>query len=324
MLADILKCGNCFKLVCGAGNEDVEEVEKLVYLYSKAGCNIFDLSANLDIVRAAKKGLERSGINIDRYLCVSVGIKGDPHINKAEITQDLCTKCDKCKKICPQGAIVEDIKTNYVKSKRCIGCGKCLTACPKKAINLVAKEIDLKKVIPPIIEEGIDCLEFHALIENEIEVMDKWQLLNEFCPEFLSICVDRSKLGNEKLLNRVKKMLAVRKPYTTIIQADGAPMSGGCDDYKTTLQAVAMAEVFQDANLPVYILISGGTNSKTMKLAHQCGIMPSGVAIGSYARKIVKEFILREDFWTNKNIQEEALCVAKTLVDSVSLYYNSF
>ena len=50
MLEDILKNKNCFKLVCGAGNEDKNEVEKLVYLYSKAGCNIFDISANIDVI----------------------------------------------------------------------------------------------------------------------------------------------------------------------------------------------------------------------------------------------------------------------------------
>lgn len=60
----------------------------------------------------------------------------------------------------------------------------------------------------------------------------------------LSICIDRSKLGDEKLLTRVKKMLEIRKPYTTIIQADGFPMSGGKDDFKTTLQAVAARRNF--------------------------------------------------------------------------------
>ena len=35
MLKDLLEQRQCFKLVCGAGNEDAEEVEKLVTLYSK-------------------------------------------------------------------------------------------------------------------------------------------------------------------------------------------------------------------------------------------------------------------------------------------------
>ena len=69
---EVLNSKKCFKLVCGAGNEDLEEVEKLVYLYSKAGCNIFDVSANIDVIKSAKKGLERAGIKENRFISVSV------------------------------------------------------------------------------------------------------------------------------------------------------------------------------------------------------------------------------------------------------------
>ena len=84
MLQDLLEKRNCFKLVCGAGNEDAAEVEKLVALYAKAGCRLFDLSAKEEVLDAAKRGLAKAGVN-DAYLCVSVGIKGDPHISKAQI-----------------------------------------------------------------------------------------------------------------------------------------------------------------------------------------------------------------------------------------------
>ena len=315
MFSDILKTNKCFKLVCGAGNEDTEEVEKLVYLYSKAGCNVFDLSANKDVIQAAKRGLKRSGITEDRYLCVSLGIVGDPHINKAEINESKCTKCDKCKNICPQSAITEDARSNYVKSKRCIGCGRCEKVCPKNAISMYSKEIDLKEVLPDIINENIDCIELHAIAENDSEVMDKWNLLNELYDGFLSICIDRSKLSNRHLIKRVKQMLAIRKPYTTIIQADGAPMSGGDDDFRTTLQAVATAEIIQNEDFPAFILLSGGTNSKTAELAKLCNIKASGVAIGSYARKIVKEYTDKDDFYDNTDTFNEALKTAKNLVE---------
>ena len=92
MLKDLLEAKKCFKLVCGAGNEDAAEVEKLVMLYAKAGCKFFDLSANEEIIDAAKRGLESAGVD-DAYLCVSVGIKGDPHVNKAVIDYDKCISC---------------------------------------------------------------------------------------------------------------------------------------------------------------------------------------------------------------------------------------
>jgi len=314
MLLDLFKEKRCFKLVCGAGNEDSDEVEKLVTLYSEAGCNFFDLSAKSEIIDAAKRGLERAGITKDRYLCCSVGIKGDPHVSKAEINLN-CKTCGNCIKICPQNAISQTDNEFIIDSKRCIGCGKCFDICEFSAIDMKDKSADLKKVLPQIIDKGIDCIEFHAISEDEKEVDEKWEDINNLYDGILSICVDRSKLGDEKLVQRVRRMLEKRKPYTTIIQADGAPMSGGEDDYKTTLQTVAAAEIFQNAKLPIYLLLSGGTNSKTTKLASLCGIDCRGVAIGSYARKIVKEYVSRDDFFENKPVYNQALQIAKNLVN---------
>ena len=320
MLLDLLKEKRCFKLVCGAGNEDAQEVEKLVALYSKAGCNLFDLSANLDIIDAAKRGLEKAGIKEDRYICVSVGINGDPHVQKACINSDLCAKCGKCKIICPQQAVKENAEAFKIDKSRCIGCGKCVSVCLNGAIQTKSESKNLKEVLPSLIEKGIDCIELHASGKDELDVDEKWNDINSLYDGMLSICIDRSKLSNEDVLKRINKMLRVRKPYTTIIQADGCPMSGGKDDYQTTLQAVAMAEIIDNANLPVFIMLSGGTNSKTSELAKLCEINCNGVAIGSFARQIVRKYIDRDDFLGNKEVFDEALMVAKQLVD-VSLKY---
>ena len=68
MLKELLDSKKCFKLVCGAGNEDESEVEKLVKLYSSAGCKFFDLSAKPEIVDAAKRGLENRKASSKNYL----------------------------------------------------------------------------------------------------------------------------------------------------------------------------------------------------------------------------------------------------------------
>ena len=222
--------------------------------------------------------------------------------------------------MCLQKALIEKADSYEVNTARCIGCGRCVEGCPKKCIEMTSAFKDLKEVLPPIIEKGIDCIEFHALGENEDEVDEKWNDINNLFNGPLSICIDRSKLGNERVLKRINRMLEKRSPYTTIIQADGAPMSGGKDDFKTTLQTVAMAEIFQNAKLPVYLLLSGGTNSKTTELAKLCDINAGGVAIGSYARKIVREYIDRDDFLENKEAFSKALVIAKNLVD-VSMEY---
>ena len=87
--------------------------------------------------------------------------------------------------------------------------------------------------------------------------------------------------------------------------------------YNTTLQAVATAELVQNEKLPVYIMLSGGTNSKTAELAHLCGINYHGIAVGTFARKVVKKYIEREDFLTNERVFTEAVEAAKSLVKCI-------
>ena len=309
MLNDILKNKKCFKLILGAGNSDIEEIEKLVYTYSLAGANLFDLNASIEVVNAAKKALLRSEIKKDRYLCVSVGLYGDPHLNKAFIDNSKCIRCKLCEKICPQSAI----KNNEVISKKCIGCQRCFNVCKNEAIFLKSEYREISEILPPVIEQGIDCIEFHAINEDEKKVEKIWNEINSIYKGNLSICLDRSTLGNKAFINRVKKLISNKKNIT--IQADGAPMSGGCDDFKTTLQSVATAELVQSANLDCFVLLSGGTNSKSTELARLCNVDINGVAIGSYARKIVKKYIEHEDFFENKKLINSALACAKELVD---------
>lgn len=311
MLKNLLESGKCFKLVCGAGNEDATEVEKFVKLYSHAGCKFFDLSAKPEIVESAKKALG----NREGFLCVSVGIKGDPHVRKAQIDYSACKNCGKCEQVCPQRAI------NYfkVKKTRCIGCGKCFSVCSCGAISFIEENKSLDEILPLLIDNGIDCIELHAMNKESEEIREKWEYINSVYNGFLSICTARADLSEFEMIERIKKMIANRTDFTTIIQADGYPMSGGKDDFKTTLQAVATAEIVQNAKLPVYIMLSGGTNSKTAQLAKMCSINYNGIAIGTFARKIVSRYIERDDFFTNERVFTEALKIAETLVKSTIL-----
>lgn len=315
MLKNIFELRKGFKLVCGAGNEDAQEVEKLVTIYSLAGCNFFDVCAKAEIVDAAKRGLKNAGIVEDRYLCVSVGISGDPHITKAVIDYEKCISCGACQKICPHEAI--NFSNKYeINQERCLGCSQCKTICPTQAISMEAKIIDYAKVLPQLIEKGIDCIEFHVISEDDNDVFEKWELINKLYSGMLCISVDRSELGDRKLKQRVEKMISTRAPYTTIIQADGVAMSGNNDEYGTTLQAVATAQLFQNAKMPVYLMMSGGTNTKSTELAKLCGVKPHCLAVGSYARKIVKDYLKRDDLLENKDVLAEAVKIAKSLVET--------
>jgi len=315
MLCDFLENKDCFKLICGAGNEDTDEVEKLVCLYSLAGCQLFDVCAKESVIKAAKKGLERAGIKDNRYICISVGSESDQHFCKAEIDTSKCAKCGKCQKACPQNAIDYKNGSFIVNQIKCIGCKKCLDVCKINAVELIQKKTDLKELLPPLINEGLDCIEFHVA-GDELDIQERWELINKMFDGILSISINRAKASDEKVIEIVKEMLSIRKPFTTIIQADGVPMSGGKDSFNTTLQAVSTGDMFRSQNLPAFIIVSGGTNSKTKELANFCGVDIDGVAIGSFARKIVKDYTSKDDFWENKIIFNEALNIAKDLVNS--------
>lgn len=313
MLKDILHKKQCFKLICGAGNENVSEIEKLVALYAKAGANFFDLAAKEEIINAALRGLNRviPENNLKNYhLCVSIGTKDDPHIRKAFIDEFKCASCGKCLKSCHNKAIK---KNHVINSAHCTGCGNCGAVCPNNAISFYYQNKPIEEILPILTRPEISCIELHG--NNEDEIYEKWNILNNNFKGILSISINRNNFGNIKLLSILKTLLKDRQDFTTIIQADGNPMSGTNDEYKTTLQAVAMAEIVQNANLSAFIILSGGTNSKTAKLAQLCGINAHGTAIGSFARKIVRDYIDKEDFFENQDIFNEALKIAKKLVE---------
>ncbi len=311
-----------FKLVCGAGNEDIEEVRKLATVYTIAGTTVLDLSANVDVVKAAKMGIKAAykmapmlgkEIKIRPFLNVSIGLRGDPHVAKSKIDLDLCTKCGECIKVCRQGAITNDF---VVMEYKCIGCGDCERVCEYGAISFNYKKADFEKILPDCVEEGTETMELHAVTDDDDATMNDWKLLNKIISKnYLSMCLDRSLLSNERLIDRIKKAYEITGDRM-IVQADGVPMSGEGDDYNTTLQAVACADIVRKSGIPVMILLSGGTNGKTGLLARQCGVSADGVAIGSWARKVVKEFIKRDDFDSNMDVLREAVSVAEELIIS--------
>ena len=202
-----------FKLVCGAGNEDCESVNRLVYIYAKAGCRFFDLSARKEILESAKDALKLANVN-DAMLCVSVGIKGDPHITKAKINESKCIKCGNCLRNCPNDAIYSSI---MIDEKKCIGCGICSKKCPTEAISMFDKDVNVKEILPYMVENGVEVLELHIMGHDKNDLASKWKVINECKPKFASICIDRENFGNKETLARIKEMIAYREPYTTII-----------------------------------------------------------------------------------------------------------
>jgi Fe-S-cluster-containing hydrogenase component 2 len=311
-----------FKLVCGAGNEDLTEVRRLATIYTLAGAAMHDLSANVDVVEAAKEGIKTAyelasamnrKINIRPFLNVSIGIKGDPHVRKAQIDIGICSECGECIVACRQEAVKKDF---VVQEFRCIGCGDCEKVCAFKAINFIHRKADFEKILPECAAAGVETMELHAVTGDDDAAMRDWELLNGIINNnFVSVCLDRSSLSNKHIIERIRRMYEITGERM-IVQADGVPMSGEGDDFNTTLQAVACADVVLKSKVPVIVLLSGGTNSKTGVLARQCGVFAHGVAVGSFARKIVRPLVMHDNFDVDFDIINEAVSLAENLVQS--------
>ena len=324
---DLLQSSNYFKLVCGAGNEDKNEVEYLTYVYTLAGCSGFDVSASPEIVKSAKKGINAAllkayelNINIPftPFVTVSVGMPGDHHVRKAIITND-CVNCNLCIPTCPTDAIPSNL---VIIPELCIGCGNCEAACPPaaSAIKYNHNSKELSSLLPQCVDAGADSIELHAGVPDDESTIEEWKVVSDSVPNgMISMCLDRKHLSNEMLIERIKLAHKIADDRL-IIQADGIPMSGGTDDFNTTLQAVSIADFINKeikqkekifSKLPV--LISGGTNSFTGDLARNCGVPFNGITIGTHARKVIRKFESKPNEMSHEKLQM-ALSNAKKLI----------
>jgi ferredoxin len=311
--------GELFKMICGAGNEDADEVYKLCLVYTLAGAKAIDMSANIDVVKSAVNGVEDAEALLGKYklknytrpyLTVSIGMPGDHHVRKAKIIENKCTKCNACIPVCPTDAI-PDILT--IIESRCIGCGACGVACQDDAIGYSHKEIEIETVLKDCVNAGVENIELHAAVLDDEPVLHEWEIVNNINPfGFNSVCLDRGYLSNHGIKTRIQKMLEIC-PDRMIVQADGIPMAGGQDDYRTTLQAVACADIVDKFAFPVFILLSGGTNSLSIELSKKCSVPYAGVSIGTYARHLIYEYINDPKF-PEKSILDAAVNKAKLLV----------
>lgn len=325
---NILSAGQFFKIVCGAGNEDPVAVRRLSTVYTLAGALGIDVSANVEVVKAAGEGIDRAFdlaqaldvvLKIRPFITVSVGIEGDPHVRKALIIADKCTACGLCIESCDQKAIDSD-PAFHVLMPRCIGCGQCSDICPARAIEYLTRKVNFQDILPQCLDAGAENIELHAIIADDDAVMKDWQIITRILPnQYVSMCLDRSQLSNDHLIHRIEQAQALAGDRQ-IVQADGAPMSGGRDDYNTTLQAVAIADIVQKSGLPVKILLSGGTNSKTGELAALCGIWAHGVSVGTNARNLVRNEINDPHFDYNLKIVSVAVEKARWLVTANMKY----
>lgn len=371
ILQNLLEEENCFKMICGAGNEDAPYVKKLALIYTLAGAKILDVSCNIEVIEHATQGINMAyelsdklniNIGVRPFIMASVGMPGDHHVRKSYINPNTCLGCNLCIPVCPTEAIpkdftdeldlfkmlggnfeIEDQSKEIVVKELCIGCGKCSNVCPKdNIISYRHNAKELKELLPKCMEAGAETFELHAAVGEHKITMEEWKLINEINPHnFNSMCLDRLNLGNLQLEHRIEEAKKISR-NKLIIQADGYPMSGGENNYNSTLQAVACADVinkkfnmrvnkrqekegpgkakvsskriYRPISVSIPIILSGGTNALSKELSNQMEVRCNGVAIGTYARDIINDFVSQENFYTDINIIKKAYQIANKLV----------
>lgn len=327
---------NFFKLVCGASLNDTQMVENLSFIFTLAGAHVIDLAPRADVIFAARRGIEKaisysakggpaSAGNHKPLIMASIQLDQDPHFRKVKVNYDLCDGCGVCVKVCPTEAFVIDTFTSYLlyNAERCYGCNLCPPVCHVNALDMIDVKPAPEETLEEMIKLEVDAIEFHFgksykvienLFENKIKNLVKGISLISFS------------IGSE-LLTDIEIAEAANLCYKVagkgiILQCDGKPMSGGIEPFKNNGHnidnaCISVAKIIQKQNLPVYLQLSGGTTELTYSNALKANVNINGVAIGSYARKILKSYLTSLDIFTNKEALCRALETAKMLVNSV-------
>ncbi len=307
-----------FKLTLGASFSNPEQIERLSFIYTLAGAHAIDIMAAPRLVTAAKEGIQKAykwGVAKGQEVCVPlimISIKSDedPHFQKAwiyhkgkgpvRIPQSLI-------RLCPTKALQEE----SILVDLCIGCGLCVD----ERIPIIMKP--LKKVsgelVTGCLENGASGIEFH-LGTGDLEKFDslygeiKRYLKSDLLLSFTVGSNQMSPLKIREVVAYVRSLVGDRK---VIFQADGVPMSGQEGD-GSTLQALAAAQVVQPVVGRNWLQVSGGTNGRTRRLGDHFNIELNGVAMGTYARKVLEGI----DLDTKRGIGQ-AVSRAKKVVESV-------
>jgi hypothetical protein len=139
--------------------------------------------------------------------------------------------------------------------------------------------------------EGIDAIEIHTHIGCISEFKELWDKLGELTSQLQVVAV--SFPDGENLKAYLLELLEIMQPAPDhlIWQTDGRPMSGDIGD-GTTRAALLLAQKVMDFNLPRgFVQLAGGTNASTVGKVKSLNMTISGVAYGSYARKLMADLL---------------------------------
>jgi Fe-S-cluster-containing hydrogenase component 2 len=308
---DSLLTSQWFKLICGASYQHLPAIRNLALVYTLAGADCIDMAADPAAINAAREGIAVA-LNLDnlanlsnwgseeRYITspwvmVSINDGEDPHFRKAEFDAAYCpSTCDRpCANVCPTQAIRfnefdgSNVFFSGVKDELCYGCGRCLPLCPVQIIHTREQTYALENIA----STPIDAIEIHTQPWRVEEFGKLWQRLAPLISKLKLVAVSFPDCDNLKAY--LLALLDCMHPFPSqlIWQTDGRPMSGDIGN-GTTRAALHLCQKVLSLQLPKgFVQLAGGTNASTVAKLRAANIEAAGIAYGSYARKLVAEFL---------------------------------
>ena len=257
-----LKTGSWVKFISGASNQDLPLIRNMCYLYTLAGVDCIDLSADPAVIIAATKGVELAmkqlGLSQEKrpLIMISVNDDDDPHFRKAVFDKNRCpVTCPRpCEKVCPARAIppltaikessASDIQ-NYVEgisgitsagviADRCYGCGRCIPICPLGLILTESYSVSKSAIIDFFRAGTVDAIEIHTLQHHENAFAELWDTIGDdviSSAKVLSISFPDMGESTIPYLNTLQSIIQSCDAWNgfqgvQVWQTDGRPMSG--------------------------------------------------------------------------------------------------
>jgi len=168
------------KFIAGASNQDLSSIRNLCLIYSIAGVDCIDVSADPAVIAAAREGIDKA-IELDPVntfsplLMISVNDEKDPHFRKAYFDPTICpSDCSRpCEVVCPAVAIKAN--TVGVIEDRCYGCGRCVPVCPYGFITTQNYEVSYEVINNLFLSGKVDAIEIHTQPNREVAFSNLWR-----------------------------------------------------------------------------------------------------------------------------------------------------
>ena len=170
-----------------------------------------------------------------------------------------------------------------------------------------SKNDDFECSINKLNNFDIDILELHIDYFNTDFFLEKMKIIKEsFIGKIISFRISRKNLSNANIIELIKTAKSILK-NNLIIEVDGIDDFNE-DNFNQTLQTISTADIIHkelNSKIPnikrIPVLLCGGTNSYTFRLAKQCNVPYSGISLNlNYLNKFKNLQKYHENLLANK------------------------